>query len=67
MQESHIEPELTYIYEIRSGETNDGIFDMNPSLFDDLDLGDDLRDFEMGLIKINLTDPTTEVSMEASP
>ncbi len=66
-REDSINVELTFLYEIRSGETNDGFFDFNPSQFDDLDLGPDLRDFQMGMIQINLTNPEQEVFMEFSP
>lgn len=66
-KESTIAPQLTHLYTIESNEVNDGLYDLNPADFDDLDLGPEKRAYYMGLIQINLTNPTQEVFMDISP
>ena len=66
-KENTIAPELLYIDEIEHSTTNDGVIEINPEQFRDRDNGPELRALQMGFIKINLTNPTTEVFMENSP
>jgi hypothetical protein len=66
-QENHIEPALLYIDIIENNEPNDGEVLLVPRDYGDRDNGPELRECEMGFIKINLTNPTQEVGMENSP
>ena len=56
-QESHIKPELLYIDVLEESEPNDGEVMIIPRDFGDRDNGPDIRSCEMGLIKINITNP----------
>ncbi len=52
---------------METNEPNDGEVLISPQDFMDRNNGDELRDCQLGLIKINLTNPTQEVGMTSSP
>ena len=60
--------ELLYITDLEKTTSNDGWVDINPIDFYDNDDGDELRSIQMGLIKINLTNPEQAIpGLRTSP
>lgn len=62
-KEDVIQPQLLYIDDLKTNQPNDGQLLLTPREYGARDNGDELRSCEMGLIKINLTNPEQEVGM----
>ena len=60
--------ELLYITDLEKTTSNDGWTDINPIDFYDNDDGAELRSIQLGLIKINLTNPEQAIpGLRTSP
>ena len=46
---------------------NKGVLSISPTDYHERDNGKEMRDFDMGMIMINLTNPVQEVGMASSP
>ena len=46
---------------------NKGVLSISPTDYHERDNGKEMRDFDMGMITINLTNPVQEVGMASSP
>ena len=65
-QENGILPELTYIDVLEKAQPNTGMLSISPKDYYDRDNGD-LRQYQMGMIMVNMSDPQSEIGMDASP
>ena len=67
LQEDSITPELLWIDDLEKSVQNKGMLTISPKDYHDRDNGQEMRAFDMGMIKINLTNPIQEVGMTNSP
>ena len=67
MQEDSITPELLWIDDLEKSVQNKGVLSISPTDYHERDNGKEMRDFDMGMIMINLTNPVQEVGMASSP
>ena len=56
-----------WIDDLETNEQNDGLLVITPKDYHDRDNGQEMRDFDMGMIMVNLTNPVQEVGMANSP